>query len=241
MRIFPAIDLRGGKCVRLVKGDFSTAHTVAADALAVAADFRACGAQYLHCVDLDGAKDGVRSNAEIVRQLCERSDLRVELGGGLRSMSDLSDAAELGVWRFVIGSAAVSDPEFVKSALERVGGERIAVGVDALNGKVRTHGWERDSGADAFAFIAEMAALGVKTVIYTDISTDGTLSGPPTAQLIALRERFPELAIIASGGIANIDDVRTLKRCKMDGAIVGKAYYAGTLDLREAITEAKNG
>jgi phosphoribosylformimino-5-aminoimidazole carboxamide ribotide isomerase len=238
LQIFPSIDIKDGKCVRLVKGDFSTTHTVAKDALSVAADFLACGAAYLHCVDLDGAKDGVRANAELVSKLC-RSGLKLELGGGLRSLADIIDADALGVCRFVIGSAAVSDPDMVKTAIERYG-NRIAIGVDTLTGKVRTHGWEQDSGLDAIEFIASMAALGAETVIYTDINTDGTLSGPPIEQLRTLRELFPALSITASGGIANIGDITALKAVGVNAAIIGKAYYAGTLDLRKAILEANH-
>jgi phosphoribosylformimino-5-aminoimidazole carboxamide ribotide isomerase len=233
MRIFPAIDIKNGKCVRLVKGDFATTHTVAEDVLTVAEDFLSCGATHLHCVDLDGAKDGVRANAELVRKLCG-SGLKVELGGGLRTLADLADADALGVWSFVIGSAAVSNPDIVKEAI-KLYGERIAIGVDALNGKVRTHGWEQDSGLDAIQFISDMGKLGAKTVIYTDIATDGTLAGPPLEQLRVLREHFPDTNLIASGGIASIDDIKALNAVGMDGAIVGKAYYAGTLDLRAAL------
>jgi len=239
MTIFPAIDIKDGKCVRLLKGDFSTTHQVADDVMKVAADFLACGAEYLHCVDLDGAKDGIRANADIVRQLCRQSGLKVELGGGLRTMRDLEEAEALGVWRFVIGSAAVSNPELVKSAIERYGHNRIAVGVDALNGKVRTHGWERDSGIDVLSFMQDMVALGARIFIYTDISTDGTLAGSPIDQLQNIIRKIPHIELVASGGIANLDDIKALKKCQLSGAIVGKAYYAGSLNLREAIEIAK--
>jgi phosphoribosylformimino-5-aminoimidazole carboxamide ribotide isomerase len=236
MLIFPAIDIKSGNVVRLVKGDFATTHKVADNALEVAADFAASGAKHLHMVDLDGARDGIRSNTELVRELCS-CGLSVELGGGLRTMQDLDDADALGVSRFVIGSAAINDREFVKAAVIRFG-ERIAVGIDALDGKVRTHGWERDSGIDAIQFAVEMAELGVKNIIFTDISTDGTLQGPPLTSLAELRSALPDIMLTASGGIANIRNIIALRDLGIDAAIVGKAYYAGTLNLKDAIEVA---
>ncbi|MDR2361058.1 MAG: 1-(5-phosphoribosyl)-5-[(5-phosphoribosylamino)methylideneamino]imidazole-4-carboxamide isomerase [Oscillospiraceae bacterium] len=236
MLIFPAIDIKNGNVVRLIKGDFATVHTVADDAFEVTADFIACGAEHLHLVDLDGARDGVRANAALVSRLCG-CGLRVELGGGLRSTRDLEEADALGVSRFVIGSAAVSDRAFVESAATRFG-ERVAVGIDALDGKVRTHGWERDSGIDAVQFAKEMRALGVRNIIFTDISTDGTLAGPPLDALAELRSALPDIMLTASGGIAKLRDITALRGLGIDAAIVGKAYYAGTLNLRQAIETA---
>ena len=183
MTILPAIDLKDGRCVRLYKGDFDTVHQVAEDPLEVARRFREAGAACMHVVDLDGAKSGERKNAAIVRALCEGSGLRVELGGGLRTMADLEAMDELGVWRFIIGSAAVSDPALVRAAAERFGSERVAVGIDAKDGKVRTHGWVEDSGLDALDFAGQMEALGAGTLIFTDIDRDGTLAGPPLESL----------------------------------------------------------
>jgi phosphoribosylformimino-5-aminoimidazole carboxamide ribotide isomerase len=234
MIIYPAIDLKDGKCVRLIKGDFATTHSVAENALSVAADFAASGAKWLHCVDLDGARLGERKNTGVIGSLCSQSGLNVELGGGLRTLDDLEAANVLGAARFIIGSAAVTDREFVKTALNRYG-ERVAVGIDALNGSVRTHGWERDSGVDALTFAVEMFELGVRTLIFTDVATDGTLSGPPLDALRRLRKRLPNASLTASGGIATISDITALKELSCDGAIVGKAYYAGTLNLKEAI------
>lgn len=234
MKILPAIDLKDCRCVRLYKGDFDTVHQVADDPLAVAAVFKAAGAEEMHVVDLDGAKSGERKNAGIVRALCENSGLKVELGGGLRTMADLEEMDKLGVWRMIIGSAAVSDPDFVAAAVARFGGERIAVGIDALDGHVRTHGWVEDSGVDAFALAEKMAALGAGSIIFTDISRDGTLSGPPIKELERLCAGIG-CGIVASGGVSGIEDIAAIKKCGAAGAIIGKAFYAGTIDLAEAV------
>ena len=238
MYILPAIDLKDGRCVRLYKGDFDTVHQVAEDPLAVAAIFKAAGAEIMHVVDLDGAKSGERKNAPIVRSLCENSGLRVELGGGLRSMADLEEMDKLGVWRMIIGSAAVSDPDFVAAAVARYGSERIAVGIDALDGRVRTHGWVEDSGVDAYEFAEKMAALGAGTIIFTDISRDGTLAGPPIDQLERLCAGIG-CGIVASGGVSGIEDIAAIKECGAAGAIIGKAFYAGAIDLAEAVKLAE--
>ena len=181
MILFPAIDLKDGKVVRLYKGDFATVHQVAEDPLETAQAFFDAGARHIHMVDLDGAKDGVRQNSAIVRAVAERSGIRVELGGGIRSMADLEEVFSLGVWRAVIGSAAVQDPELVRAAVARYGA-RIAVGVDIQDGRVRTAGWMEDSGLPYLDFVKSMDAIGVKTIIFTDIETDGALNGPSFAR-----------------------------------------------------------
>lgn len=236
MIILPAIDLKDGKCVRLLRGDFSTVHQVAGDPLETAAAFRAAGAAFLHMVDLDGARDGVRKNGEIVRAVCGKSGLKVELGGGIRNMEDLEAVFALGVCRAVIGSAAVTDPDFVAEAVRKYGG-RVAVGIDALDGKVKTAGWVKDSGLNYLEFAKKMEALGVKNIIFTDIATDGALSGPSLERLRALR-KATSCQITASGGVSCNRDITDLMAAGMDGAIIGKAYYAGTIDLKRAIEEA---
>jgi len=233
MLILPAIDLKDGRCVRLVKGDFSTVSTVAESALGTALDFRAAGAAAVHMVDLDGARSGVRRNAAIIAEVAERSGLRVELGGGLRCMDDLAAADAMGVWRFVIGSAAVSDPGFVAEAVRKYGA-RVAVGIDAKNGLVRTHGWEQNAGLDAVEFAKKTAALGVRTIIYTDIDTDGTLAGPAAGAIEELA-RSAGADIVASGGIGSLGDVRRVMEAGARGCIIGKAYYAGRVDIAGAI------
>jgi phosphoribosylformimino-5-aminoimidazole carboxamide ribotide isomerase len=236
MIILPAIDLKDGKCVRLLKGDFATVHQVAEDPVATAEIFRQAGAKYIHMVDLDGAKDGVRKNGAIVQAVCQHSGLRVELGGGIRNMQDLEAVFALGVYRAVIGSAAVTDPDFVEAAAKQYG-DRVAVGIDTLDGKVKTAGWVADSGLDYLEFARKMEQLGVQNIIFTDIATDGALSGPSLTRLQALRETV-SCKITASGGVSCNQDITDLLKINMNGAIIGKAYYAGTIDLAQAVKEA---
>lgn len=236
MIILPAIDLKDGKVVRLYQGDFGTVHQVADDPLSTARAFYNAGARYIHMVDLDGAKDGVRQNSAIVAAVAKTS-LRVELGGGIRSMDDLRTVFGMGVWRAVIGSAAVTDPEFVRQAMTEYGPERIAVGIDTRDGKVKTAGWVEDSGLDYLEFASQMAATGVKKIIFTDIATDGTLEGPAYDRLAALQAHV-NCDIIASGGVSCNENIVRLRDMGMYGAIIGKAYYAGTVDLARAVEEA---
>ncbi len=213
-----------------------TVHQVSDDPKKTAKVFEDAGARIIHMVDLDGALDGKRKNGEIVKAVAESTVAKIELGGGIRNIDDIRAADKLGVWRFIIGSAAVSDPDFVAEAVREYG-ERIAVGIDARDGRVSTHGWVKDSGIDAIDFAKQMESLGVRTIIFTDIDTDGTLQGPPVEKLRQLRSAV-SCEIIASGGVADIDDIKTLKELVADGAIIGKAYYAGTIDLCEAVKEA---
>lgn len=235
MLIFPAIDLKDGQVVRLVKGDFSSVHQVARDPVSTAEQFYAAGARQLHMVDLDGARDGVRRNGELVRAVTG-CGLRVELGGGLRTMEDLEEVFALGIWRAVIGSAAVSDPGFVREAVEKYGPERIAVGVDARDGLVRTAGWEEETGLDCLTFARRMEELGAEYLIFTDIDTDGTLSGPAFARLEALQNAV-SCKLTASGGVSSNADLRALRDMGLYGAIVGKAWYTGAVDLKLAVEE----
>lgn len=233
MIIEPAIDLKDGKVVRLLKGDFDTVHQVAEDPVETARAFAAAGAKYIHMVDLDGAKSGQRVNSAIVRSVTEQTGMQIELGGGIRSMANLEAVFDMGVWRAVIGSAAVTDPDFVRQAVEKYG-DRIAVGVDTQDGRVKTAGWIEDSGLDYIAFSQSMEQLGVKTLIFTDIETDGALSGPSYARLEALQKAVG-CQIVASGGVSNNRDVERLAAMGLYGAIIGKAYYAGTIDLAQAV------
>ena len=236
MIILPAIDLKDGRCVRLLRGDFATVHQVADDPVETAKIFAAAGAKQIHMVDLDGAKDGARKNAEIVQRVAFETGLKIELGGGIRCMADLEAVFAMGVHRAVIGSAAVSDPDFVAEAV-KVYGDRIAVGVDALDGEVKTAGWIAGSGLNYLDFAKQMETLGVQTLIFTDIATDGALSGPSMDRLKALKAAV-KCRITASGGVANNQDIRDLRDAQMDGAIIGKAFYAGTIDLALAVKEA---
>lgn len=236
MIILPAIDLKDGKCVRLKKGAFDTVEKVAEDAMETARRFADAGAMWLHNVDLDGARHGKRQNAAIVARLAENSGLRVELGGGMRTMANLASAVTVGVDRMVIGSAAVTDPAFVRAAVKRYG-EHIAVGIDCLDGRVRTAGWEKDSGLDGVEFARQMEDMGVTCFVYTDIATDGMLSGPSFDQLARLQKAV-KCRLVASGGVTTLDDVKRLRDMGLYGAIIGRAYYAGTIDLAEAIRES---
>ena len=235
MILFPAIDLKDGKAVRLYKGDFATAHQVSDDPLATAKAFYDAGARHIHMVDLDGARSGARQNGAIVQAVAQNSGLKVELGGGIRSMADLEEVFALGVWRCVIGSAAVSHPEFVKEAVAKYG-ERIAVGIDAMDGIVKTAGWEQSSGLNYLEFAKSMESMGVKTIIFTDIATDGMLSGPSFDQLADLQKAV-DCQIVASGGVSSNEDLSKLNGMGLYGAIIGKAYYAGTVDLEQAVKE----
>lgn len=237
MRILPAIDLKDGQCVRLQKGDYGTAHKVAEDAVETAKGFLCAGAKLIHMVDLDGAKDGSHANYAVVKRVIEQTGAAVELGGGIRSMEDVEAVLALGAARVIIGSAAVKDPPLVKAAVEQYGG-RIAVGIDARGGTVRTEGWLRDSGEDYLAFAKQMDAFGVQTIIFTDIDKDGMLAGPNFDQLAALRGAV-SCGIVASGGVSSIEDVKRLKALGIDEAIAGKAVYTGALDLAAAIREAE--
>lgn len=237
MRILPAIDLKDGQCVRLQKGDYATAHKVAEDPCETARGFLKAGAELVHMVDLDAAKDGSHANYGVVERVIRETGARVELGGGVRSMEDVEAVLALGVSRVVIGSAAVKSPGFVREAVRKYG-EKIAVGIDAKSGTVRTEGWLNDSGADFLAFARLMESYGVRTIIFTDIDKDGMLAGPNFEQLAALRSAV-SCGIVASGGVSTLDDVKRLKALRIDEAIAGKAVYTGALDLAAAIREAR--
>jgi len=228
--------MKDGRCVRLRRGEFSTVSQVADSAVDTARDFAQKGARWIHMVDLDGARGGARTNFPSIREVIERSGLCVELGGGIKTLEDVDAVAEAGAARLVIGSAAVTHPEVVDYALTKYGG-RVAVGIDCLNGRVRTAGWEQDSGLSGLELARRMEEKGVKTLIFTDIATDGMLSGPSFGQLADLQKTV-RCHIVASGGIATLDDVKRLRDMGLYGAIIGKAYYAGTINLAEAVREA---
>lgn len=235
MIILPAIDLKDGAVVRLYKGSFDTVHQVATDPVTVAQAFQEAGAKWIHMVDLDGARDGVRRNGQLVQAVAALG-LQVELGGGIRSLEDLKAVFALGVTRAVIGSAAVSNPELVAKAIATYGADRIAVGIDARDGKVKTAGWEVDSGIDYLDFAKQMEKLGVKRIIFTDIETDGMLSGPSFGRLQQLQKAV-SCQLIASGGVSCNQDIVDLERLGVYGAIIGKAYYVGAIDLAQAVKD----
>ena len=239
MKIFPAIDLLGGKAVRLKKGDYNEVTVYSDCPPKMAESFKAAGAEWIHVVDLDGARDGSTANFATVSEIA-KVGLKVEIGGGIRSLDTVEKYIAAGVSRVIIGTAAVSDPEFLKNAIAKYG-EKIAVGVDIKDGMVAIKGWKEISALECFDFCEKLQSEGVSTVICTDISKDGMLSGTNTELYRKLSERFT-MDFVASGGVSTIDDVRALASMGMYGAIVGKAIYTGNIDLKEAIAEAeKNG
>lgn len=237
MLIFPAIDLYGGKAVRLYKGRYEDMTVYSDDPVSVARDFEKKGATFIHMVDLEGAKDGTTPNLEVVRRVASETALRVEIGGGIRTMETVEKYLSAGVYRVILGTAAVNDKAFLKEALARYG-EHIAVGADIKDGYVAIKGWLETSGVSCEDFFAEMQALGVKTVICTDISKDGAMKGTNLSLYRDLSRRF-SVDIVASGGVSSMEDVRALKEMSLYGAIIGKAYYLGAIDLAEAIEVAK--
>ena len=236
MIILPAIDIKDGKCVRLVKGDYATAHQVAESPYDTAAAFRAAGAAWIHMVDLDGAKEGKPVNTEIFERVAKESGLKVEVGGGIRHMKTIEQFLEKGISRVTLGSVAVKNPDLVKEAVKEFG-EKIAVGIDAKNGMVATEGWLEKSDVTYTDLALAMEDAGVRTIIYTDISRDGTLTGVNTEQLGNLN-RTVSCNIIASGGVSSIVDIENCIDLNLYGCICGKAVYTGALNLMEAIGKA---
>ena len=236
MLIFPAIDLYEGKAVRLLKGDYANMTVYSDHPLEIARDFVAAGAKYIHMVDLEGARDGATPNLSAVAEVCKKTDLFVEIGGGIRNMETVERYFSVGADRVILGTAAVTDEAFLKAAVKAYG-ERIAVGVDIQDGKVAIRGWTESSGLDAFAFCEKMQALGVRTLICTDISKDGAMMGTNRELYRELAARF-SLQIVASGGVSSLEDVKALADLDLYGAIIGKAYYTGAIDLRRAIEVA---
>jgi len=242
MIIFPAIDLRGGKCVRLFKGDFSRETIFSDNPSAVAVKWEEMGAQYLHVVDLDGALQGETKNREAIRSILGAVHIPMELGGGLRSLESIERALTGGIQRVILGSAAVENPLLVQEACHRFG-DRIVVAIDARDGIVATQGWESSGNISALDFAKQMADYGVKTVIYTDISRDGTLSGLNLEGAIEL-SKVSGLRVVASGGVRSLEDIRAVKAHETDGiegVIVGQAIYSGRLDLKKALRIAAEG
>ncbi len=233
MIIFPAIDVINGKPVRLFKGDFSTAHQVAADALETANDFVKAGAKWIHMVDLDGSLKKEPVNSETFITVANETSLKVEVGGGIRKIQDIDFYINKGIERIILGSVALKNPNLVKEAVAEFG-EKIAVGIDAKNEYVATEGWTESSNVHYIELAKRMEDAGVKTIIYTDISKDGTLTGPNFEQLNKINSAV-SCNITASGGVTNISDIKGLKDAGLYGAICGKSLYNKTLNLAEAI------
>ena len=237
MVIYPAIDLYNGKAVRLYKGDYAQMTVYNENPVAVALDFKAAGASHIHLVDLEGAKSGTTPNLATVCAIKEATGLFCEIGGGVRSMEVVKAYLEAGVDRVILGTAAVTDEAFLKAAVAACG-EKIAVGIDIKDGYVAIMGWTEQSQEKAMDFCGKMEQLGVKTIICTDISRDGAMMGTNRDLYRQLSEQF-DLDIIASGGVSTLEDVQALAAMDIHGAIIGKAYYTGAIDLKEAIEVAK--
>lgn len=233
MIIFPAIDIKNGNCVRLYKGDMNTAEKVADDSLSAADSFYSCGAKWIHMVDLDGAVKGEKVNSDIFTTVAEKTGLRVELGGGIRTMADVEYYLSRGISRVIIGSAALKNPDLVREAAKKYG-EKIAVGIDARRGMVAAEGWLETSDISYIELAKRMEDVGVRYIIYTDIDCDGMLSGPNLRELTLLNDAV-SCNITASGGIKDSDDIKALKDAGLYGAICGRSIYKGTLDLKEAL------
>ena len=239
MYIFPAIDLYEGKAVRLYKGDYNEMTVYSERPWEIAVDFAAKGARHIHIVDLEGAKDGTTPNIETVKKIISAADLFTEIGGGIRSMETVKAYIDAGVDRVILGTAAVKDEEFLKSAVAAYG-DKIAVGIDIKDGYVAIKGWTETSAYTGFEFCEKMEALGVDTVICTDISKDGAMQGTNHELYREMSRRF-KLNVTASGGVSSLEDVRRLNELDIYGAIIGKAYYTGAIALEEAVAITAKG
>ncbi len=237
MIILPAIDLLGRKAVRLLKGDYNQVTVYSDSPLEVAEKFKSLGATHIHMVDLDGAKYGTAPNMDIVAEVAEKTGLFVEIGGGIRSMETVKKYIDAGISRVILGTAAICDEDFLKEAVKAYG-EKIAVGADVKDGKIAVKGWLEQSDVTLDEFFLKMQDLGVKNIICTDISRDGAMRGTNLELYRELSAKY-SLDITASGGVSSIEDVKRLREMNLYGAIIGKAYYTGAVDLKEAIEVAR--
>lgn len=237
MIILPAIDLFEKKAVRLYRGDYNNMTVYSENPIEIARDFEACGATHIHMVDLEGAKDGTTPNIDIVAQVARETKLFVEIGGGIRSMQTVEKYFDAGVGRVILGTAAVNDPDFLLAAVSKYG-ERIAVGADVKDGCIAIKGWLENSGVTLDDFMAKMQSIGVRNIICTDISKDGAMRGTNLELYRTLSAKY-SMDITASGGVSSMDDVRELRSMQLYGAIIGKAYYTGDIDMRVAVEVAK--
>lgn len=237
MILFPAIDLYEGQAVRLYQGDYRQMTVYNPDPAALAEKFAETGATHIHLVDLEGARDGTTPNLQLIRRIAAETGLFVEVGGGIRTMDIARAYLENGVSRVILGTAAVTDPDFLQNALD-TWGERVAVGADLRGGQVAIRGWQQTSDEGAEAFFDRMQGLGVSTMICTDISRDGAMRGANLELYRRLAKR-QGLQIVASGGVSSLDDIKALREMNLYGAILGKAYYTGAVDLAEALEAAK--
>lgn len=236
MLIFPAIDLYDGKAVRLLHGDYAQMTVYHEHPEVVAKTFENLGARYLHLVDLEGAKNGTTPHRKLVRRIARETSLFCEIGGGIRSLDVIRQYLDAGVKRVILGTIAVEDPDFTMRAVAEYG-EAIAVGADVRNGKISIKGWTEDSAYTLDDFCAQMQNIGVKTLICTDISRDGGMRGANQQLYRTLSEKY-SMNLVASGGVSSLEDIATLTSLGIYGAIVGKAYYTGAIDLKKALEVA---
>ena len=239
MIILPAIDLFGGQAVRLLKGDYSQMTVYDSEPVNTAMKFREAGAEWVHIVDLEGARSGEAVNLETVIRIREACGLKCEVGGGVRDLRMIERYVNAGIDRVILGTSAAVKEGFAAEAVRHFGSERVAVGVDIRDGRVSVRGWLEDSGLEAFAFCRDMQDAGVSTIICTDISRDGAMRGTNTGLYETLRNELDAVHVIASGGVSSLDDVRALAGLGLYGAIIGKAYYTGAVKISEAIEAAK--
>lgn len=237
MRIYPAIDIIDGACVRLVRGDYSKKTKFADDPCEVAKKWESDGGEFIHIVDLDGAKSGTMPNFELICRIAAAVNVPIEVGGGIRNMEAVEKYLGGGVERVIIGTSALSNPEFVGEAVRRFSG-RIAVGIDAKDGMAAVNGWEEVSSVPAVELAKKMSGMGVKNIIYTDIATDGMLNGPNVAAMAEMVSAVPDVNIIASGGVTSAEDVAALRETGVEGAIIGKALYTGRITVAAAMAAA---
>ena len=233
MQILPALDIKNGHAVRLVKGDFEQETVVNDNVLDQASIFMEAGIQYIHVVDLDGALEGRAANRDLIAKIKEMTGLAIEVGGGIRTIEQIEDYLSVGINRVIIGSMAVKHPQFVKEALDKFGSDKIVVGIDAKNGMVATEGWLETSTVDYISLALEMEKMGVRLLIYTDVDRDGTLTGPNFEHYEKLIAHLTSAKVIASGGIHALSDLQQLEKIGVAGTIVGKAYYNGDISLKE--------
>ena len=236
MLIFPAIDLYEKKAVRLYKGDYDQMTVYSTDPVSVAKAFEAAGATWIHTVDLEGAKDGTTPNLDIIAAICQSTSLKVEIGGGIRSMETIEKYLSVGVSRVILGTAAVENLALLKEAITKYG-DKVAVGVDLKKGRIALRGWRETADVDTMTFLKQLEEMGLSTVICTDIAKDGAMQGASHELYETLSKNFT-FHLIASGGVSSLDDIRRLRALDLYGAIIGKAYYTGAIDLRAAIGEA---
>lgn len=237
MLILPAIDLFDKKAVRLYKGDYNQMTVYNENPLEVAKDFENSGAEFIHIVDLEGAKDGTTPNIDVIKNIVKNTSLKVEVGGGIRSREVIKKYLDIGVSRVILGTIAVTDNAFLRSVVSEYG-EKIAVGADIKDGFVAIKGWVEKSNVSCDDFFKELSEIGVSTVICTDISKDGAMKGTNLELYKELSQKY-NMDIVASGGVSSIDDIKALKAMDMYGAILGKAYYIGAVNLKEAVEVAK--